>query len=133
MGLGTGLIQPSGLKQPQITKLIQQPIIQPPITPPAFDLGFEGIRGFGFPIILPPLGGFMYERQAKRPKKQREFTRIPSFAAFQLGITSTKPFFGEVSGIVERPILVSGRRKKKKSTSRKTTTNKITSRKSKRR
>lgn len=97
------------------TQLISQQLLQTPQQTGSFifapiAIGLPGIAagGFGFG------GGGIFERPAKRRRGKQRFKRTPSFGAAALGITAFAPVAGEFTGLVERPIIVSRKKKKKR-------------------
>lgn len=73
-----------------------------------------GGRGFRFaaPLAIPSIGGGVRTGRAK--PKSRRFARRPSLAAFELGIFSNKPVFGETTGLVVRPLIKKRKRRRKR-------------------
>ena len=47
-----------------------------------------------------------YPKKLKKAKAKRKYKRTPTFAAVHLDITAPKPFKGEFTGLVERPIII---------------------------
>lgn len=89
------------------TDLQFQQLIEIPKAPNPFL--FDGFN-FGRPTrfgFFPPIPGLGFDDYNPRAKPRgRKFKRTPSLISFELGITARKPRSGELTGLVERPILI---------------------------
>lgn len=110
----TGNLQIPKLRQETNQRLtLDSGFIPRPPTGIGFDYGFRG-RQFrlGFVPFVPSINAPL--RPKMNRKGSRRLKRTPSLAAALLGIKSTRQAKFEISGIVERPVLVKARRKKRR-------------------